>query len=132
MKISKNQWDALEKASEASFVDRLLDYIREQPNCYPPALSDEQLREMVKNGIQKARQYELTQEYSISMFVGLMFKVAPNFDEYPPIHSCLKTEDIPPNERIQLLLDTIEDRQWQQALASYDPAAWGIGNLEAF
>jgi hypothetical protein len=123
--IRQEQMEAFEREAGRQFVDRLMAHIRPAPHRCPPGLDEATLRRMVVRGIERARGHGLTGQRAITLFVGLMFEVAPNFDEYPPIRALLARADRTPDARMDLLLDTLSPGQWHGALRRHDPAAWG-------
>jgi hypothetical protein len=88
----------------------------------PPA----QLDLMVRSGMRRARSHGLARKYSIALFVELMFLVAPNFDEYPPVATLLKDRSIGPDARFDAVVATTSEQQWQGARKRSNPAAWNM------
>jgi hypothetical protein len=81
---------------------------------------------MVGQGVARARAYGLTWESSITSFVILMFKVAPNFDQHPAINRALNDTQVAPDARIQRLLEVTTSSDWWEAKDRYDRAAWQL------
>ncbi len=89
-------------------------------------LPEATLREMVGDGIERARGYGMTSEAGLACFVVLMFVVAPNFDEHPAIKRRLTEEKIQPDARVQGLPKTVAEPDWEDARSRYEPGAWKV------
>jgi hypothetical protein len=122
--IRKEQMDALDDHARKSFADRLINYLRERQGVWVANSPDAELRQRVNWGIARARSHGFQWESSIMKFVALMFRIAPNFDEYPPIEALLARKDVPLEQRADLLFTEITPEQWQAASERYDSAAW--------
>lgn len=133
LRIRQEQIDAFQPVAEAEFALRVVGYLRQHhPRLIvkqPEGLSlvermpDDALLPLVKLGIARARAHGFTFSSSISAFVILMFKAAPNFDRNPIIKQSLE-EAIPEEQRLQKLLENTGAEIWQQAKEQYDPTAW--------
>ncbi|HLM02671.1 MAG TPA: hypothetical protein VK400_16575 [Pyrinomonadaceae bacterium] len=93
-------------------------------------LPDEILLGMVRSGIARARNYEMSWESSLTAFVVLMFVIAPNFDQHPNIQRVLKDTTIVPDERIDHLWERTSEEDWEKVAQHYDSSAWGIKPVE--
>lgn len=122
--IRPDQMSVFDEQAERGFVDHLRELVKRQGAPLPPGTDDIRLTEMIRHGIARARSHGLTWESSIGKFVGLMFAVAPNFDEYPPIRAILSNPRVPPNERVALLMDRVTPEQWSGASRRYALPAW--------
>ncbi len=124
LNIRQDQLETLDKIAEARFAERLVAYLREKQSIWVKHSPDDELRKRVRWGINRARSHGFTWESSIMKFVGLMFRIAPNFDEYPPVAAVLVRTDVPRDELADLLFDEITAEQWEDAMKLYDPATW--------
>ena len=132
--IRREQLEAFRPVTEAEFTGRIADHLRSKHSrsvlrlrkspTLLERLSDELLREMVRNGIERARSYGLSWESSISGFVVLMFTVAPNFDQHPIVQRVLTASEVAPDERMKLILSEMKSSNWQEAKDRYDSSAW--------
>jgi hypothetical protein len=116
--------EKLDKIAEERFCGKLMAYLRENQSVWVQYSPDEELRQRVKWGINRARWHGLTWESSIMKFVSLMFRIAPNFDEFPPVAALLARTDVSPDELADLLFTEITAEQWDAAMKRYDPTAW--------
>ncbi len=134
--IRPEQMEAFKATAEAAFVRRVASYLRakhgevivELPSATLAVkqISDERLCEIVRKGVERAREYGMTWESTLTAFVVLMFVTAPNFDDHPLIQRAMKDESIPPDSRIDQLWERTTDQNWEAVERSYDPQAWGI------
>lgn len=134
LKIRAEQLEAFRPVAEAQFALRIVDHLRKkhakavarlpQGPTLVNRLPDALLLEMVQNGIARARCYGLSWESSITGFVVLMFKAAPNFDQHPTINRSLTDAQAPPEARIQNILEETKSSDWWDAKERYDPTAW--------
>lgn len=125
MKIRKSQFANLDERAVDDFVERVAGMVRQQnQSLIPPGVDDAHLRTMVRHGIEKAKRYGLTWESSIGKFVGLMFGIAPNFDEHLAVQAILVDPLIAPNERVEELFRRLKPEQWEGAVRRYDMNAW--------
>jgi hypothetical protein len=136
LKIRPENLRAFQPQAEAAAADRIAEHIRkEHADCVVDLpggvftvrqIPDEQLREMVRNGIARARRHGMSTEASLASFVVLMFVVAPNFDDHPLIERVLKDEAAPPDSRIALLWERTSEQNWDAAKENYDAGAWNL------
>jgi len=87
-------------------------------------IPDERLDRMIRNGIGRARSHKLTKQYTVAMFVELMFIVAPDFDEYPPVATIFRRRDLDPDDKIDIIIESTSEEQWEDAKLRGNPAAW--------
>lgn len=136
LRIRSEQIEAFQPVADAQFVRRIVEHLRNKQATLVVRLtsgptlifrlSDARLHKMVEDGVVRARAYGLTWESSLTGFVVLMFKVAPNFDQHPAINRALTDTLVAPDERIKRLLEVTTSSDWWEAKERYDPAAWQI------
>jgi hypothetical protein len=132
--IRREQIQAFQPRAEEVFVTRTMEYLREnhaEVIAQLPAgamaishLPEETLREMVRNGIVRARRHGMSWKSTLKAFVVLMFIVAPNFDEHPLIKHILEDEKIEANLRLDQLWERTTEENWIAAKQYYDAGAW--------
>ena len=96
---------------------------------HPPVVSGippERLKLMIRSGMGRAKSHGLMKKYTVALFVEVMFLVAPNFDEYPPVAYIFRRQDLRPDDRMDLVVDTLTDPQWESVRRRSDPLAWGL------
>jgi hypothetical protein len=136
MMIRPDQIAALDTALKARFIGQIASYLRAN---HPTAeiqlpgragsiasLREPYLRMLIANGIERACQHKLEFESNQMAFVVLMFLVAPNFDEYPPVARILKAHEQIADFRFHRVWEDLTDADWQNAKRNYHAAAWGI------
>lgn len=134
LKVRPEQMEAFQPVADSHFVQRVGQFLRErhaqtvvrlpQGPTLISRLSDSLLSELVKNGLECARSYGLSWESSISGFIVLMFKAAPNFHQHAAVNASLTDSQIPPDERVKDILAKTSAAVWTEIKDSYDPAAW--------
>lgn len=115
----------MRRGNEEEFEREIMQFLRTD---YPENVKDippDVFRLMVQNGIARARSNGLTWRYSISMFVSLMFLIAPNFDEHPIIRRRLSNPVAEPDYLIDSVVDVTTPDEWLEAGLLYDHTAWG-------
>lgn len=95
--------------------DRLVAHVREHHPESIAHLSPEDLEKEVETGMRRAQGYGLTQETTIGAFVSLRFVTSPNFDEQPAIQAALRDESMPPDARMDTLMERTEPEDWDEA-----------------
>lgn len=124
IQIRPEQIRAFDASVEDSLVSRIVQHLRAHHGDAVGQLPDDGLRDMVAQGLKRARKYGLAWESSLTTFVALMFEIAPNFDEHPAFQRILRDPSVPPDHRMDALGARITDAQWEQAEALHDSAAW--------
>ena len=109
---------------ESALVARVTGFMQETQSEIVAGFPEPLLREMVENGLSRARRYDLSAESSLTAFVALMFQVAPNFDEQPVVQRVLTDARLPPDDRIDALTRRVKTRHWRDAQRRYDERAW--------
>ena len=132
--IRARQLDVFQPVAEAAFVRRIVVHLRTShadaviqfPNevILVKQISDERLRQMVEDGIARARNYGMDWESTITAFVVLMVVAAPNFDGHPLIERVLRDERASANSRIDQLWERTSEENWEVVRKNYDPTAW--------
>ena len=86
------------------------------------------LREMIANGIKRARSHGLQTMGDLAGFVSIMFAIAPDFDEQPQIRAALADPADAPEDRFASLFRVQFDSAWKDAAdrsnARSDAEAW--------
>ncbi len=122
--IRPEQLQRLDEYAEEEFIKSLMANVREVHGELVEDLDDKELYRFVKVAVARARSHGLTYESSIGAFVGLMFEFAPNFDEQPAIRKMLSDERLPPDDRIDLVVEAASEQDWTEAELLYDDNAW--------
>lgn len=123
MIIRKEQFSRYLQEDEEGFISLICRHLREENEDLIEHISDDTLREMVNNGLTRARRYVNTDE-DLMAFVSVMMEIAPNFDEHPALHQVLTDPTIPVNSRFDALFNPALGRAWEGAKQKYDQKAW--------
>lgn len=123
-RLRKPQIEAIEKAAEPLFVDRVMVHLRQNHAEAVAGLHEPVLRKRTAAGVARARRHGLERQDSVGTFVALMFEVAPDFDRHPVIAKILKKEGVAPDDRVTLLAVETTGEDWVEARRASDPAAW--------
>jgi hypothetical protein len=113
LKIRKEQIDTLEQDAEHRFEQKAMKLMREcwEEDC--AELSDEELLELVRPGIAKARSYGLEDDRSICNFLNFRFGISHDFPikgEHDWAEDILSDKYFSSEEKIEEILDEIERR----------------------
>jgi hypothetical protein len=124
-KIRAEQMAAHRSVAERAFEDEIMAFLASEHPEIVADLKPDVFRSMVQAGVARARSHSLSQRYSISVFVALMFVIAPNFDECPPIRDRFASEGAPPDDVLDGVVGATSPGEWLVAKDMSDPAAWG-------
>ena len=102
-------------AADRAFVGRVVEHLRNHHAQDVRGLADDILGERARTGIARARQYGLSWERNLMAFVGLMFAIAPRFDEHEPIRRLLEDEAVVPNLRLDRVVRLTSEAVWREA-----------------
>ncbi len=83
--IRKAQMAVLEQAVLRTFENRMLEHLKEFFPKHCEILGEEQVRKVIRLGIERAEQYGLVSERDIHLYVGLMFMLGSYFDQDPQL-----------------------------------------------
>ena len=129
--IRDEQIEQLNEIAEDEFIDELTLNVRDLHGELVKDIDDEDLRELVRVGVERAKRHGISFEDTIGTFVGWMFEFAPNFDEQENIKKMLADERFKPDDRIDLIVEAATEKDWAEAEAMYDETAWEDPDDEA-
>jgi hypothetical protein len=116
--------DVFQQAMEQSFVRTLARDLREEHPDDVIDLDDMELHRRINIGIKKAISHGLDDDYSLELFVTLMFTAAPNFDHHPLFQDVLETQNLPPEQRLDYAIEFSTDEAWQKIEDDWDDSIW--------
>jgi len=132
--VRSNQMKAFQTQADETFIQSISDFLREEHaqavvqipigSFNISQIPEDLFFEMIRNSLERARNYELDMESSLVSFVTLMFVVAPNFDWHIPFKIALENNEIEPNLRIDRLITCSTERDWEVAVANYEISEW--------
>lgn len=123
LKIRKEQVDAFLPKTDEEIVDFIVAHLREESASLIERLPVESLREMVGNGVGRARGHGLRRLEDLTAFVSIMFEIAPDFDEHAELRRVLRDETVPADERMDELFDPELDDAWEEVVRYRDSVA---------
>lgn len=112
--IRQNQMQIFDEIDKQNFIDEVIREIREQHAAECMGLSVADLRLTVANGLERAVRYGLLKKSALSMFIQLLFVAGPDFDQYPPVRYLLTHPAIPPNDKIDSVIQSMQDADWAE------------------
>jgi hypothetical protein len=116
--------EALRPQVEANFRQRLMRHLRNERVPGVDEISDNQLEERIRFGIDRARKYEFKWPVNFATFVAFMFRFAPDFDKHPHVHAVLTDSSIDCEYRFNVLVEQISDSEWQEIMRDADLTLW--------
>lgn len=122
--IRNAQMEAFKKQAEEQFIEDIIRHLNEHHRECIGELPDAELRTRVEKGLARARTYGIDDGRGLTAFVGLMFEIAPNFDERPAIHAVLTDMSIPSGSKMDELIHRTSEDDWEQAEAMRDERVW--------
>lgn len=91
--ISAAHMEAFSQQQKQRFEDEMAAYLREKYPVEARKLGDPLLREMIRDGAESAKSYDITAERDVARYVELMLVISPSFDDsdetpwaYPILH----------------------------------------------
>jgi len=112
--IRKEQMKVFDEQARQTLIDEVVrDLVEHNPRDVA-GYSHEQLRRLVAQGLERAAAYGFHKKFSLSLFIEMTFLAAPNFDEYPPIRYILSHPGIPADERMDRVVGTLRDAEWEE------------------
>ncbi len=111
--IRKQQMDDMSPDEVRKFEDRMLEHLRE---CFPEEcedMSEDELREMIRHGVDKAESYGIDAEDDVCGYIDVMAVFGPDFDTDPECAwaaAILNDESIDPEDRSDALCDEADAR----------------------
>ena len=87
-------------------------------------LPEDMLAGMINHGIDKAKSFGLTHPFDIAGFVYIMFEVGPEFYRHPQIQPILTSTTLPPEQKMNTMIDRTPPVVWQQCVDVLDRQTW--------
>ncbi len=125
--IRKQQIQNFIARDEAELVDVVRGAIRRASRSRVAAFDDDELRGMVRIGIERARSHGLAGVEDLAAFVAIMFEIAPRFDEQKDIREILQDTTFPIETRMEHIFTCLDEAPWIEAQKKYDDCFWFPG-----
>jgi hypothetical protein len=87
-------------------------------------LPEDMLAGMINHGIAKAKSFGLTHPFDIAGFVYIMFEVGPEFYRHPQIQPILTSPTLPPEQKMNTMIERTPPLVWQQCVDVLDRQTW--------
>ncbi|PWV64757.1 hypothetical protein [Plasticicumulans acidivorans] len=126
--IDQDQYDRLLQGDPQGFIAETYRFLCDTQPGAMRGIPEHLMLDMIAAAIARARRHGFDSDEQVMGFVGLMFEIAPNFDEEPTLRAILDDRSRPAAERWEALFaDTPELTQaWERAAypTFYDHKAW--------
>ena len=102
-KLRQGHLDEFEEGYRTTFEDRMLRDIAERFYLQFQELGEEKTRERIREGMERAGQYEIRTQRDVARFIRMMFGLRPDFDTARQTRfagDILKQTDRPAAERL--------------------------------
>jgi len=83
MKLSGGQMQALSRAAEKSFEDRMFAHVSKHFQKRCSRLGEEGVREWIRHGMDRARSYDIVSERDVCKYIDVMFVYGRDYDTSP-------------------------------------------------
>jgi len=107
-----------------TIADQLIPYFRETHPEVTGPLSDKILRHRIFVGLARARQWDVQSWFGLTVFVALMFEIAPDFDTHPTLRAHLAHTARDVDARLGDIDGALDDDGWEALAVTADPALW--------
>lgn len=122
IRISNAQVRTYQGKLDERLSKKILAFLKEECLASLDRFTDSMILSIINPGISRARSYQLTSEYAITAFIGLIVTIGFSFDKQPGIRKVLQMTDIEDNQRMDLLARVITESEWQEAIRMVDTA----------
>lgn len=115
--IRKEQMEALENYAREKFKDRMFQHVKELIQQDPEKhgqMDDEEIRDLVQKGIEKAESYNIESEQYIEGYIDLMVEIDPDFDEQEDMawaRSILDNEKLSEGAKINFIRQQLSEQE---------------------
>lgn len=124
MKLRNEQIDTFEGELTLRFVDRIAEHLREHYASSVQNIDPKVLRARVAHGLDTARSFDLCTDRATAKFVVLMIIVSPRFHRTPAFSRILRDKQIPPQEKINAIIERATEEDWEAARETGGEQAW--------
>lgn len=124
IQFTPGQFDKFIGLDESQFVAHIAAQLRADDPDLVKYLPEDSLHAMIRSGLVRARGHGLSSLPKLAGFVGVMFEIAPNFDEHPVISKHLAAQVGTAEDRFDRLFTDLPELVWTEAEDAYDDEAW--------
>jgi len=101
--LRKEHLDAFALAAREGFEDRTAAHLQSRFPQECEELGEEEVRERIREGIERAGRYDIHAEKDVATFIRYMFGLAPDFDtsrKFEWVGPILRDKELSPTERL--------------------------------
>ena len=120
MRMQPRQMTVFDSDLRERFASRVAQMLRTDHPGDVEMYDDDELLDLVNQGLDRAKAYGLTTDEDNETFVSLLFTVGWYCDRHPEFHRYLTDEAIEPGDRMRYLLEGTDDNDWEEAAAISD------------
>ena len=124
MKITRNQLVGMLSADKNLLFNAIKSRVVRDYKEIIQNVPEDMLAGMINHGINKATSFGLTHPYDIAGFVYIMFEVGPEFYRHPKILPILSSSTIPPENKLNTMIEQTPPLVWQQCMEVLDRQTW--------
>ena len=110
--------------ADEDFIRRAITYLHDRLPESVEAMQPEDLRALVRHTMEVARSYALVTERGLMNFLLDMLGVGPNFHLEPHINGVLGRMDLAEDERLDRLVEDVDEDAWAAAGQLVDPETY--------
>ena len=94
------------------FICRMIKHVRKQFYELLEEATDDQLREQISAGIEKAAVYDVTAEQALALYIDLIFGIGDDFEKLKGnewVLATLQKEDLEEQQKMELIYARLDD-----------------------
>jgi len=116
----------LQHITESSLERDMFQYLSEHFVTLLQPFEESDIKKMITHGIRRARYYKIKTRRDFAFYLGMMFDIAPNFDEHPKVTSWLIEWSKNTEKKVDLstMADQLPIKTWDNIRSSYNVNAW--------
>jgi hypothetical protein len=124
MQVSSEQMSGMLAGDDRLLRQAIQAQVRDEHSYVVQGLPQDLFDRMVGGGMQRARGYGLTRPADLSCFVLLMFEFGPEFWRHPAIAQVLTDPALPPEQRLQQVVNNTPDAVWKYLNEALPKQSW--------
>lgn len=113
-----------ESLADEDLIRRIILYLEVRLPQQVAKIAPNDLKAIVRHGLEIARTYEVRTERGLFTFVMDMLAVGPAFHAQPKIQAILGRRDVDELERLDRIVEDVDDDAWDEAGRITDAAAY--------
>ncbi|HRQ80477.1 MAG TPA: hypothetical protein PKZ97_05105 [Azospirillaceae bacterium] len=122
--FNKQQFGDMISSDKSLLRESIIRLVSNDHKSVIEGLPEDLLHEMIDGGIDAASRFQLTEPSDIAAFVLIMFEVGPEFYRHPVIHAHLTDTSVPPNKRLDAVIERTPHSVWSDIEANIHLQTW--------